>query len=105
MKKRLLLIFQKGKPMSIKSKGRRIGRMIRRLTGLELPIAMKIGKMISQKKLESEMVARFPGVMESYIHNCADGCCSYPVYTIKGKRYSLSLNYRLSEEKIAKELC
>ena len=48
--------------MSIKSKGRTYGRMIRRCTGLPLPVSMQIGKMVAQNQNGS--VSTFETVMK-----------------------------------------
>lgn len=86
--------------MSIKSQGRRIGRMVRRVTGLKLPTAMKIGKMIAQGQGDFALMARFPEHVfkeESYCE-----CCG-PQTVLKGPKGSV-VDYYISERALAKEL-
>lgn len=71
--------------MSVKSKARGLGRMIRRLTGLELPIAMKLGKKIIQGKDTSDLIPIFPDIV-SFIPGCS--CCGRQSQ-IKGPKGSI----------------
>ncbi len=89
--------------MTIKSRGRSLGRIIRRLSGLPLPIAMKLGKMVAQEKTESEMAEKFPDFFSMRTYRCGDGCCVYPIYTLKGKRGPFDFEYSFGEGIIQKE--
>ena len=89
--------------MSIKSEGRKVGRMIRKLTGMELPIAMKIGKRIAQSKSEFDLVQEFPKNVTSRYSQCGDGCCHYSVYTLVGKR-NVSFDYGISPRDLEKKI-
>lgn len=89
--------------MSIKSKGRRIGRMIRTITGSPFPICMKIGKMVAQGVYEADISNKFPDVFTSTRFECGDGCCSGPRYSIAGPRGSICADYLLGESAIEKE--
>lgn len=71
--------------MSIKSKGRKLGRLIRRLTGIKFPIAMKIGKMIAQDKSGQEMVKSFPQHLEFVSAQHGDCLCCSGLYDIRVK--------------------
>lgn len=86
--------------MSIKSKARSCGRMLRRITGLPLPIAMKIGKCIAQGKLSSDIVRKFPEVISSTVYRCGDGCCSYPRYEVKGPKSTWECRYDMTERRL-----
>lgn len=86
--------------MSIKSQGRKLGRMIRKVTGLELPIAMKLGKMVAQSKSDHEMMARFPDVVSKEKNFCE--CCG-PQTVLTGPKGSIH-DWSISERAIAKEL-
>jgi hypothetical protein len=86
--------------MSIKSNGRRLGRMVRRITGLPLPVAMKIGKMVAQSKSDFEMMEKFPGIVALQKHYCE--CCG-PQFILKGPRGSMQ-DWVISENSIAREL-
>lgn len=90
--------------MSIKSKGRKLGRMVRRLTGLPLPIAMKIGKMVAQDKNAEDIQIKFPDILTIKQYVCGDKCCSYPIYTLTGPRDNFQANYFLNERAITTEL-
>jgi propanediol utilization protein len=76
--------------MSIKSEGRRLGRNIRRITGIPLPVSLRMGKMIAQDKHFSEFKEKFP---DNVIHDtsfCGPGkCCVYSTITFVGPRGSL----------------
>lgn len=89
--------------MSVKSKSRTLGRMIRRVTGVPLPICMGIGKMVVQCKYEGDIVEKFPEVVKREHFTCGDRCCSYEKYQIVGPKGILHADYRLSVENITKE--
>ena len=84
----------------IKSKGRSIGRVIRRATGIPLPIAMRIGRMIAQDRYVGDIEARFPEVLSSTVYTCGDKCCSYPKFLLKGPKGVIQTEYELTETRI-----
>ncbi len=88
--------------MTIKSHSRTIGRMIRRMTGIELPRAMKIGKLVAQGVFVGDIASRFPEVT-TRIDCCGDGCCSIPRYTVTGPRDRFQVEYDFSFATISRE--
>lgn len=85
--------------MSIKSRARRLGRMIRRITGIHLPTAMKIGKLVAQGR-ESSIKEKFPELCE-VLTKCQ--CCG-PTFILSGKKGSIESGvYCLTENSIVKE--
>jgi len=87
----------------IKYKARRLGRMIRRITGLPFTTCMGIGKAIAQGKYEYDIAAKYP---EAYVIDsmrCGDGCCSYSNHTIRGPRGSISEQYGVGASNITRE--
>lgn len=89
--------------MSIKSKGRKIGRMIRRMTGLHLITCMHIGKMVAQGKPETDIQKKYSDIFTSHLYRCGDQCCAYTVYTLKGSKGHVSCDYSFSENALVKE--
>ena len=89
--------------MSIKSKTRVMGRMLRRATGLSLPVCMQIGKMVVQGKPEYEIMAKHPTIFFTRYFQCGDKCCNYPIYTLKGKTQHIITEYSFSAQNITKE--
>lgn len=89
--------------MSVKSKGRRIGRMIRRATGLSLPVAMKIGKMVAQNRDGTEIADKCSAVSVQHFV-CGDRCCSYPIFVVTGPKGNIVTDYALSEADIIKDV-
>jgi len=87
--------------MSVKSKGRALGRMIRRVTGLPLPTCMRIGKLVAQCTPEFHIMQKFPGVITSREAGCE--CCSHNIYSVKGPKGTLECEYGLWEDRITKE--
>lgn len=72
--------------MTIKSKSRSCGRMIRSLTGMPFAIAMRLGRMIVQKRLDYDIRVKFPDHFKCEVTNCGDGCCSYLDFVLIGER-------------------
>jgi hypothetical protein len=85
--------------MSVKSKGRRLGRMVRRVTGIPLPVAMSIGKRVAQGKGDYELIEKFPQYFSKESRGCT--CCG-PETTLKGPRGSI-VGYAFGEHTIVKE--
>jgi hypothetical protein len=80
--------------MSIKSKGRTYGRMIRRCTGLPLPISMQIGKMVAQNRnftlstfdLVTKIKEKFPEYFQATHYEQGCGCCIGMKYVLTGPK-------------------
>lgn len=90
--------------MTIKSQSRTLGRMIRRMTGIPLPTAMKIGRMAAQLTGGIAIQERFPEAFTATVVRCGDdNCCSWPEYTVIGNKGKLITTYDFSPEKIKKE--
>ncbi len=89
--------------MSVKSKGRRLGRMIRRITGLPLPTCMGIGKMVAQGKDEYDIEQKFPAHFTRSMWRCGDGCCSGSKFALKGPRGTIDAEYGFGERDITYE--
>lgn len=85
--------------MSIKSKGRKIGRMVRKVTGIKLPTAMKIGKLIAQDR-EFELTDKFPEFCSKQKEFCE--CCG-PRTVLKGPRGSVA-DWCITESVLAREI-
>lgn len=89
--------------MSIKSKSRKIGRMIRRITGIHLTTAMKIGKMVAQNKSEYEIMAKHPDLFQIKLDRCGDGCCSWSSHILRGPKSNIESRYTFNESDIVFE--
>lgn len=72
--------------MTIKSKSRQVGRMIRQMTGLCLPVAQKLGKAIVQEKTTSDILTKFPMVKK---RESGCDCCGTDIFTIEGPKGAL----------------
>lgn len=88
--------------MSVKSKGRKLGRMLRQVTGLPLPVCMKVGKMVAQGKSEYDIERKFPETFKIGSNSSCE-CCSYPTFTMEGPKGSVEGNYYFSAACIEKE--
>jgi hypothetical protein len=90
--------------MSIKSEARSLGRMIRRVTGLKLPVAMALGKMVAQDKTGDEMNKKFPAQVEFKSRDTDCPCCSSEMETtIRGPRGFIVGGYQITKATITKE--
>ena len=89
--------------MSIKSKSRTLGRMIRRLTGLPLPDAMKIGKMVAQNKPEYDIKDKFPKIFDIHHDRSGQQCYSYSTYYLTGPKGTIEAEHSFNEMVIEKE--
>ena len=89
--------------MSIKSKGRTLGRMVRRITGLPLPICMKVGKMVAQGVCHWDLPKKFPTHFQTQYWQCGDKCCGSTRYTLTGPKGSISDDWGFGERSITSE--
>jgi hypothetical protein len=89
--------------MSIKSKARTIGRKIRRITKLPLPMCMSIGKMVAQRKDAKAIERKYPEHFSIEPYKCGDKCCSFDVCLLRGPNGNLSTDYDFSEWRIERE--
>lgn len=89
--------------MTIKSQGRKLGRMIRRLTGLPLPIAMSIGKHTARHGSAFDLIHKYPDIITQE-QVCE--CCGYETKLTGPKGYiqapyitsaSIEKEYRIYE--------
>lgn len=85
--------------MSIKSQARKIGRMVRKVTGIKLPVAMKMGKLIAQGK-EFDLVNKFPEFVSKQTEFC--DCCG-PQTVLRGPRGSV-IGWVISESTLGREI-
>lgn len=89
--------------MSIKSEGRTIGRLIRKLTGLSLPIAQKLGRGIAQGKT-TELESKFSNSFKIRREVCENKCCAYSIFTVIGPNNHVECEYYISVEKLSQEM-
>ncbi len=69
--------------MSIKSKGRKLGRQVRKETGLPFPIAMRAGKLLARNRMwELSQHETF----QSIPFDCGLECCGPSHYAIVGPK-------------------
>lgn len=89
--------------MSVKSKGRRLGKAIRRATGLPLPEAMGIAKLVVRER-QYDALAKFPDTVKRTETTCSDGCCYTPEYVITGPKGNIVTDYSMSYTSVLREV-
>lgn len=77
--------------------------MVRRITGLPLPICMKVGKLAAQGTYAGDFVAKLPTYFKAEGWQCGDRCCGGTRYTLTGPKGSIESDYGFHEEDITKE--
>lgn len=68
--------------MSLKSKSRSLGRTIRRLTGVKLPVAMKVAKLIVRDRAYDVSY----DLLQAVPFTCGMDCCGPEGYYLVGPK-------------------